>query len=252
MKFSIFAPRDKTFSNGFHSAMVDFNSKKFLKSIFTEENKIYSENKKHGKVILAEYDSKQRAEEIKNELLNAYKKNQSDYFLPERWKKIKFRLAGIVNDSTVDGLGLRLTVFVQGCPHHCEGCHNQHTWDFGGGYEEDTEKIIEMFKKNSLLKGVTLSGGEPFEQAQAMYLTASEIHKLKGDIWTYTGYTLEELQNNPNKFVQKLLDETDFLVDGKFEQDKKDLSLNFRGSRNQRIFQKKNNQWILIADGKDD
>ena len=105
-----------------------------------------------------------------------------------------------------------------------------------------------MFKKNELLSGITLSGGEPFEQAQAMYLIASEIHKLRKNIWTYTGYTMEELLDNTDEFVQKLLQETDHLVDGKFEESKKNLSLRFRGSENQRIFQNQNGKWILIKE----
>ena len=85
---------------------------------------------------------------------------------------MKFKFAGLENDSVVDGLGLRLAVFVQGCSHHCPKCHNQQTWNFNGGRVEDTEKIIEIYKKNSLLSGITLTGGEPFEQAKAMYALA--------------------------------------------------------------------------------
>lgn len=154
-------------------------------------------------------------------------------------------MAGLENDSIVDGIGIRLAVFVQGCPHHCPKCHNQQTWDFDGGKIEDTEKIIEVYKKNLLLKGITLTGGEPFEQPQAMYELAKEIHRLGGDVWIYSGYTLEELQSKNNSYVEKLLNETDFLVDGKYIHQLRDLSLNFRGSTNQNIYKRKDKKFIL-------
>lgn len=154
-------------------------------------------------------------------------------------------MAGLENDSIVDGIRIRLAVFVQGCTHHCPHCHNQQTWDFEGGKIEDTAKIIEVYKKNLLLKGITLTGGEPFEQPQAMYELAKEVRRLGGDVWTYSGYTLEELQNKNNPDVEKLLNETDFLVDGKYIHQLRDLSLNFRGSTNQNIYKRKDKKFIL-------
>lgn len=146
------------------------------------------------------------------------------------------RIAGIAQDSIVDGEGIRLTIFVQGCPHHCPGCHNPETHDFNGGRDIDTADIIAMMDANPLLDGVTLSGGEPFCQPEACIEIAAAAH-LKGlNVWCYTGYTLEELEGHP------LLDEVDVLVDGRYMEEQRTLELPFRGSRNQRI--------VVLRDGK--
>lgn len=147
------------------------------------------------------------------------------------------KLAGTVNDSIVDGPGIRFTVFVQGCPHRCKGCHNPHTHDFEGGETVTLESLLEKIKGNPLLDGVTFSGGEPFCQAKSLYELALEIKKLGMNIVTYTGYKFEYLTENANaeNFYSELLSVTDYLVDGKFELDKRDILLKFRGSSNQRI-----------------
>lgn len=147
------------------------------------------------------------------------------------------KLAGTVNDSIVDGPGIRFTVFVQGCPHRCKGCHNPQTHDFEGGETVTLESLLEKIKVNPLLDGVTFSGGEPFCQAKQLYGLASEIKKLGMNIVTYTGYTFEYLTENANaeNFYGELLSATDYLVDGPFELDKRDILLKFRGSSNQRI-----------------
>lgn len=155
---------------------------------------------------------------------------------------MQIRIAGIVNDSIVDGEGIRLTVFVQGCSHHCKGCHNPETWDYNGGHNIDVSEIIEMYKKNSLLQGITFSGGEPFDKTEPLSLIADNIHKLHGDVWCYTGYTLKELKKDTSK--HKLLNKVDVLVDGTFIESERDLSLNFRGSRNQHIYQKENGIFV--------
>ena len=149
----------------------------------------------------------------------------------------KLRIAGTVNDSIVDGTGVRFTLFVQGCPHGCKGCHNPQTHDFNGGKIADTSEILALVKKNPLLDGVTFSGGEPFCQAEALYRLAVEIKKLGLDIVTYTGYTFEELIKNADKknFYRELLSVTDYLIDGPFVLEKRSLELKFRGSSNQRI-----------------
>jgi len=103
------------------------------------------------------------------------------------------RLSGTVNDSIVDGPGIRYTVFVQGCPHHCPGCHNPQTHDFEGGKVADTEEIIAKFRKNPLLDGITLSGGEPFCQSEACAEIARNARNLGLNVWSYSGYTYEEL-----------------------------------------------------------
>lgn len=87
------------------------------------------------------------------------------------------RISGLINDSIVDGPGIRLTIFTQGCPHHCEGCHNPQTHDFNGGEDATIESLLEKAKSNPLLDGVTFSGGEPFCQAKQLYELGLEIKK---------------------------------------------------------------------------
>lgn len=147
------------------------------------------------------------------------------------------RIAGTVNDSIVDGPGIRFAIFTQGCPHHCEGCHNPHTHDFEAGELVALESLLDKIKSNSLLDGVTYSGGEPFCQAEQLYNLGVEIKKLGMNIVTYTGYTFEYLTEHANSqnFYKELLSVTDYLVDGPFELDKRDILLKFKGSSNQRI-----------------
>ncbi|MBQ1615173.1 MAG: anaerobic ribonucleoside-triphosphate reductase activating protein [Selenomonas sp.] len=148
---------------------------------------------------------------------------------------MKMRIAGIVDDSIVDGDGLRLSVFTQGCPHHCVGCQNPDTHAASGGRDEDTENILARIDENPLLTGITFSGGEPFLQPAPLTRLAKEAHKRGLDVWSYTGYTLEELLAKKNPAIDALLRELDVLVDGPYEERLRDLTLNFRGSSNQRI-----------------
>ena len=106
------------------------------------------------------------------------------------------RLAGVIRESIVDGPGIRFVVFVQGCPHHCEGCHNPESHDFSGGYDCEPEKILAEIKKNPLLDGVTFSGGEPLCQAAALLPLAKEIKKLGLNLFIYTGSIFEDLLKN--------------------------------------------------------
>lgn len=147
------------------------------------------------------------------------------------------RIANIINESIVDGPGIRMVVFAQGCKHKCPGCHNPETHSFDGGTLVTVGSILEMAKKNPLLDGITFSGGEPFEQAEAFAFLAQEAKKMNLDIVTYTGYTYEYLKENSSKYKgwNALLDKTDLLVDGRYESDKRNLLLRFRGSENQRI-----------------
>lgn len=147
---------------------------------------------------------------------------------------MNIRIAGIVNDSIVDGPGFRLSVFMQGCVHHCVGCHNPKTHDFNGGYDIDTDAILLQASENSLLDGITLSGGEPFCQSEACACIARGARKLGLTVWCYTGYTFEALLNGKAEW-QHLLKEIDVLVDGKFEIALKTLDCRFRGSSNQRL-----------------
>ena len=148
------------------------------------------------------------------------------------------RLSGIIRESIVDGRGLRFVVFCQGCPHRCPGCHNPQTHDFSGGKTVSLDRILAEISKNNLLRGVTFSGGEPFCQAGAFAELARRIKKLPGhlDITVYSGYTYEQLAEmaSGDPGVSELLAEADFLVDGPYLEKQRDLSLPFRGSRNQR------------------
>ena len=151
--------------------------------------------------------------------------------------KTPLRLAGVVRESIVDGPGVRMTVFVQGCPHHCRGCQNQHTWDFDGGYMSSVERVLEEAAKDKLLKGITLSGGEPFTQARALTVLAKRARAMGLDIFCYTGYTFEKLLSefDSRPEIRELLEQCDWLVDGPFIEEEMSLMLHFRGSRNQRI-----------------
>ena len=143
------------------------------------------------------------------------------------------RVAGIVEESIVDGPGFRLAVFTQGCPHHCEGCHNPQTHDPAGGFKISLDEVIQKLRKNPLLDGITLTGGDPFVQAAACAQLARRVKELGMTVVTYTGYTYEQLIQRPDWMA--LVRQTDLLIDGKFEQAQKSLALKFRGSANQRL-----------------
>lgn len=150
---------------------------------------------------------------------------------------MKLKLAGIESESIVDGPGLRMAVFFQGCGHHCPACHNKKTWDFDGGFVMDVEDVIEEYTNNPLLSGVTLTGGDPVYQPIAALELTLGIKDLRGDVWLYTGYTIEELVelSKSDENVLDLINNVDVIVDGPFIESKKDMTLRFRGSYNQRI-----------------
>ncbi len=160
---------------------------------------------------------------------------------------MQIKIAGLVPESIVDGPGIRFTVFTQGCPHHCPGCHNPQTHDFAGGEWKDTDEIIAQFRQNPLLKGITLSGGDPFVQPAACAELARAAHKAGKDVITYTGYTFEQLLSGIVPDAGLLLEETDILIDGRFEEEKKSLGLRFRGSSNQRAIDCKKSLKIAEA-----
>lgn len=145
------------------------------------------------------------------------------------------RIADLMSDSIVDGPGLRLTVFTQGCPHRCPECHNWETHNPDGGREVSLEELETAMARNPLLQGLTLSGGEPFLQAEECAELARRAHGRGLDVWTYTGYTLEELTGAGRGDWNRLLSETDVLVDGPFLAGRKSYSALFRGSDNQRL-----------------
>lgn len=145
------------------------------------------------------------------------------------------RVASIVNDSIVDGPGLRLTVFVQGCDHRCPGCHNPQTHSYTGGTEMTCEDIFDIVRSNPLLDGVTFSGGEPFDQSEELARLGRLIkeHLPHLNIITYTGYQFEYLL--AGRQYRELLRVTDILIDGPYIEKLRSLELLFRGSSNQRI-----------------
>lgn len=147
----------------------------------------------------------------------------------------QLRIAGLVRESIVDGPGIRFAVFTQGCHHGCPGCHNPHSHDPQGGYDCSTASIMAEIEKNPLLTGVTFTGGEPLLQPKPLVALAEQVKANGLHLMIYTGYTLEELRDNPDPDVTTLLALCDVLVDGRYEQSLRDETLLFRGSRNQRM-----------------
>ncbi|WP_434510472.1 anaerobic ribonucleoside-triphosphate reductase activating protein [Desulfitobacterium sp. AusDCA] len=145
------------------------------------------------------------------------------------------RICGIEPESIVDGKGLRYVIFTQGCRHQCPGCHNPQSHPLDGGKSADIYNLFEEICENPLLTGVTFSGGEPFYQAEPLSKLARMVHIMGLDITTYTGYLYEELVAMRDFHINVLLEQTDTLIDGPFVLAEKDLTLVFRGSRNQRI-----------------
>ncbi len=144
------------------------------------------------------------------------------------------RIAGFADDSIVDGPGIRMTVFCQGCPHRCPGCHNPDTWPSEGGAFYSPEDIVRRARQNPLVKGITLSGGEPFAQAADNAVLARLLKEAGYEVAAYSGYTFEQLlQGSPAQ--RELLQQLDVLIDGPFLLAERSLELLFRGSRNQRI-----------------
>ena len=145
----------------------------------------------------------------------------------------KIRMMDISYSSCVDGIGFRDVLFVAGCPHHCEECHNPQTWDYENGKDASVLEVFNLLTKSDITD-VTFSGGEPFCQAKALTLLGKKIkNETSKDIWIYSGYTFEEIISDDEK--KELLKVCDVLVDGKFEKDNRGLNMRFKGSYNQRI-----------------
>ena len=161
------------------------------------------------------------------------------------------RLAGITDESIVDGPGLRYVVFVQGCPHRCAGCHNPQTHDPAGGYETGVAELITRFRisarDNPLIGGVTFSGGEPFAQARPLLPFARCVSGLGLDLWIYTGWTIEEILSRRAPYETALLGCADALVDGRFEAGGRTLEIPFIGSSNQRIIRRDEIEFLMDA-----
>ena len=149
------------------------------------------------------------------------------------------RIADIKPNDVVDGEGICVSVWLQGCPHHCKGCHNPETWNFSGGIEYDQDmlifKIIKLLKKNNIKRDLSILGGEPLcpENRDFTKNLAKAVKEAYNDIKIYcwTGYTLEQLDN-------QYLEDIDILIDGPFVLENRDITLKFRGSPNQRILYK--------------
>lgn len=145
------------------------------------------------------------------------------------------RIYGLVQDSIVDGPGFRFSCFVQGCPHRCPGCHNPDSHDPGGGREMAVEEVAAQLLGNPMTDGLTLSGGEPFAQAEDCLALARAAHAHGLNVWSYSGWTFEHLRDRGSEAQRALLAELDVLVDGPFLLEERTLALPWRGSRNQRV-----------------
>ena len=147
-------------------------------------------------------------------------------------------ISGISYPDVNNGLGCRVTLWVAGCSHHCKGCQNKETWDKKSGRvfsKEDKDKLFEILSK-PYIKGLTLSGGDPLDSFNEVLQLVKEIRETFGstkDIWLYTGYMLDQINNSEKK---EILPYINYLVDGLFELDKRDITLKFRGSTNQIIW----------------
>ena len=149
----------------------------------------------------------------------------------------EIRLASLIEESIVDGPGLRFVLFTQGCPHRCPGCHNPQTHLPIGGTLISVEEILAIYDKHPACRGITLSGGEPFMHAGSLAKVAAAVHRRGGDVVTYTGYRLEQLTNlaKTDDGTLALLSETDLLIDGPFVLEMRSLEQPFVGSSNQRL-----------------
>jgi anaerobic ribonucleoside-triphosphate reductase activating protein len=161
---------------------------------------------------------------------------------------MKINIAGIIDESFSDGPGIRCVVFAQGCRHACHGCHNPETHPFGAGRWADAEDVVAGMRKNPLLDGLTLSGGEPFEQAEGFSALARLAKESGYHVMTYTGYRFEFLlEHRLENCWGLLLRWTDLLVDGPFDIARRFPPSRFRGSANQRIIDVKHSLAALGA-----
>ena len=148
----------------------------------------------------------------------------------------KIRLSGpLERDSIVNGDGLRAVVWTQGCPNHCKGCQNPETWDFDAGFLIDIDEINARLGEFDGQAGLTFCGGEPFVQPKACKAIADFVRKEYGwNVWSFSGFTYEQIKEAGGD-AWEFLKSLDALIDGPFILSQKDLSLRFRGSKNQRV-----------------
>ena len=166
---------------------------------------------------------------------------------------MKIRLASPLQyDSVVDGEGIRTVIWTQGCSHNCKGCHNPETHDFDGGVLVEIEEIKEELDNLTFQDGITLSGGDPFMQPEACLEIAKHAKKIGLNVWSYTGFTFEQLKKMASikPTILELLENIDVLIDGKFILEEKSYDLAYRGSKNQRIIDVskslKNNEVVIL------
>lgn len=167
---------------------------------------------------------------------------------------MKIRLANeLQTDSIVDGEGIRTVIWTQGCPHHCKGCHNPHTFNYNGGFEIEVDDVIEQILNIELQDGITFSGGDPMVQPKECTKIAEAAREKGLSVWAYTGYTFEELleKAKDDLNIMEFIKNIDVLIDGRFVFEEKSLDIYYRGSKNQRIIDiqktlKKDNKIVLI------
>lgn len=149
------------------------------------------------------------------------------------------KMAGFYDESMSNGTGWRAVLFVSGCPHRCPGCHNLEAQDYNYGEDFNKEEIIDRICDNPILKGITISGGEPLckENITEVLSFIKDVKQVRPNfnVWCYSGYTLEQLQKRNDEVTKETLKNIDILVDGRFMQEKKNPTLKFKGSENQRI-----------------
>ena len=151
---------------------------------------------------------------------------------------MQIRLAAPLQyDSVVDGEGIRIVIWTQGCSHNCKGCHNPETHDFNSGVLVDVNDIKKEISEITFQDGITLSGGDPFMQPEACLEIASFAKKLGLNVWAYSGFTFEQLKllSKTKPVILELLKNIDVLIDGKFILEEKSYDVPYRGSKNQRI-----------------
>lgn len=159
------------------------------------------------------------------------------------------KIAGIIDNDIVNGEGISVSLFLQGCPFHCKGCHNPETWDPNGGItinEEDlTQNILKKLIANNINRNLNILGGEPLDTKKKNNYLAWLINTVKSlypetKICLWTGYTYEKLKSIDNKDLQYILNNINYLIDGPFKIEERDIALKWRGSRNQRVIDIKN------------
>lgn len=143
------------------------------------------------------------------------------------------RVLDIIEETMVDGVGLRTSIYFAGCGHKCVGCHNPESWDFNGGKEYTVDELLDSIKSDPFAD-VTFSGGDPFFQVGAATELARRIkEETNKTLWVYTGYTIEKIIQT--RYLSRMLPYIDVLVDGPFVKELRNIELPFRGSENQRI-----------------